>query len=126
MLALCFVLIMISSCINTETPKQPNVIYIMADDMGYFDIGCYGSDIQTPNIDRISAEGMSFSRVYSANPVCSPTRASIMPPNRNVIRTANATMLVIASPSSGNRHNATSVPAAALYPHAVTDGSAAL
>ena len=78
MLALCFVLITTLSCVKKETPKHPNVIYIMADDMGYFDIGCYGSDIQTPNIDRMAQEGLLLTDFYSAAPNCSPARAGLL------------------------------------------------
>src|SRR6056297_2374929 len=60
-----------------ETP--PNIIFILADDMGCAQLGCYGSGYyQTPNIDRLAAEGMRFTNAYAAAAVCSPTRASIM------------------------------------------------
>jgi len=58
-------------------PARPNIVLIMADDLGYSDIGCYGSEIQTPNIDRLAAEGLRFSQFYN-NAVCVPTRASLM------------------------------------------------
>ncbi len=58
---------------------KPNIIFILIDDMGWRDIGCYGSDFyETPNLDRLAAEGMTFSDAYAACPVCSPTRASIL------------------------------------------------
>ncbi len=56
---------------------RPNIVLIVVDDMGYSDIGCYGGEIETPNIDRLAAEGMRFSRFYN-NAVCMPTRASIL------------------------------------------------
>jgi arylsulfatase A-like enzyme len=57
----------------------PNVIFILIDDMGWRDLGCYGSSFyETPNLDRLAAEGMCFSDAYAACPVCSPTRASIL------------------------------------------------
>jgi len=59
--------------------NQPNVIFILIDDMGWKDLTCMGSDFyETPNIDKIASEGMKFSDAYAACPVCSPTRASIM------------------------------------------------
>jgi arylsulfatase A-like enzyme len=58
---------------------QPNIIFILIDDMGWRDLACYGSDFyETPNIDRLATEGISFSDAYAACPVCSPTRASIL------------------------------------------------
>ena len=58
---------------------QPNIIFILIDDMGWRDLGCYGSSFyETPNLDKLAAQGMIFSDAYAACPVCSPTRASIM------------------------------------------------
>jgi uncharacterized sulfatase len=59
--------------------RLPNIIFILADDLGYSQSGCYGSSYyQTPNIDRLASEGVRFTNAYAACPVCSPTRASIM------------------------------------------------
>ncbi len=59
--------------------RRPNVVFILIDDLGCRDLLCYGSTFyETPNIDRLAAEGMLFSRAYAASPVCSPTRASIL------------------------------------------------
>jgi len=59
--------------------KNPNIIIILADDLGYHDVSYYGTkDIQTPNIDFLSTSGMRFDRFYSNSSVCSPTRASLM------------------------------------------------
>lgn len=59
--------------------KKPNVLLILVDDLGWQDLGCYGSTFyETPNIDRLRSEGMLFTQAYSASPVCSPTRASIL------------------------------------------------
>ncbi len=55
----------------------PNVVIVMCDDIGYSDVGCYGSEIPTPNIDRLAAEGLRY-RDYHATPMCSPTRASLL------------------------------------------------
>ena len=59
--------------------ERPNIIFIMCDDMGYGDLGCYGQKyIQTPNIDRMAAEGMRFTQAYAGAPVSAPSRASLM------------------------------------------------
>ena len=59
--------------------KKPNVIYILADDLGYGDLSCYGQKkFQTPNIDRLAKEGLKFTAHYSGNTVCSPSRAVLM------------------------------------------------
>ncbi len=58
--------------------RKPNVILIYADDLGYGDLGCYGSKLRTPNLDRMAAEGMRFTNFLSANPVCSPSRAALL------------------------------------------------
>ncbi len=59
--------------------KKHNIIFILVDDMGWMDMGCYGSEFyETPNLDKLAAEGMLFTDAYAACPVCSPTRASIM------------------------------------------------
>ncbi len=58
---------------------RPNVVFILADDLGYADLGCYGQrKIRTPNIDRLAAEGMRLSQHYSGNPVCAPSRCALM------------------------------------------------
>ena len=58
--------------------RQPNFIVIVADDLGYGDLGCYGSRIATPQLDRMAAEGMRFDQCYSSSSVCSPARASLL------------------------------------------------
>ncbi|MEM6379241.1 MAG: sulfatase-like hydrolase/transferase, partial [Bacteroidota bacterium] len=66
------------SCQTKETPP-PNILFILADDLGYHDLSIMGSKYyETPNIDRIAKEGMIFSQGYAACQVCSPSRASIM------------------------------------------------
>jgi arylsulfatase A-like enzyme len=58
---------------------KPNFVFILVDDLGWTDLGCYGSTFhETPNLDRLAASGMRFTDAYSASPVCSPTRAAIM------------------------------------------------
>jgi len=59
--------------------RPPNFIFLLADDLGYADLGCYGSDkIATPNLDRMAAEGIRFNDFYTGEPVCTPTRAALM------------------------------------------------
>jgi arylsulfatase A-like enzyme len=69
-----------SSCTSTALGQEkPNVIYILVDDLGYGDLGCYGQDrIKTPNIDRLAAEGIRFTRHYAGSTVCAPSRAAFM------------------------------------------------
>jgi arylsulfatase A-like enzyme len=62
---------------ESAAPVRPNVILIMVDDMGFSDIGCYGSEIRTPNINRLAQGGMSFRQMYNCARCC-PTRASIL------------------------------------------------
>src|SRR5436309_1116041 len=59
--------------------SQPNIVLILADDLGWTDLSCYGSDFyETPHIDRLARDGMKFTQAYSACTVCSPTRAAIL------------------------------------------------
>ncbi|XZE56913.1 sulfatase-like hydrolase/transferase [Planctomycetaceae bacterium SH139] len=59
--------------------NQPNIIFMMADDLGYGDLGCYGQQvIQTPRLDQMAAEGMKFTDFYAGNTVCAPSRAVLM------------------------------------------------
>lgn len=63
---------------ETES-RRPNIILIVADDLGYGDLGCYGQmKIRTPNIDRLACEGMRFTQHYSGNAVCAPSRCVLM------------------------------------------------
>jgi arylsulfatase A-like enzyme len=63
----------------SQAADRPNVILFLVDDMGWMDSGVYGSQYyETPNMDRLAARGMRFTDAYSANPLCSPTRASIL------------------------------------------------
>lgn len=63
----------------SEDVTRPNIIFIMADDLGYGDVGCYGQKrIQTPNIDRLAKEGMRFTDFYAGSTVCAPSRCVLM------------------------------------------------
>ena len=74
----CFAFIaLINSSAKVEAAKRPNIILIMSDDMGYSDIGCYGGEIQTPNLDGLAAGGIRFTQFYNTARCC-PTRASLL------------------------------------------------
>ena len=60
-----------------EQLKKPNILLIMADDLGFSDIGCYGGEIQTPNLDRLAADGLRFTQFYNTTR-CWPSRSSIL------------------------------------------------
>ena len=58
---------------------RPNIVLINCDDLGYGDLGCYGSDLHdTPTLDRLAAEGVRFTDFYMASPVCSPSRGALL------------------------------------------------
>jgi len=68
----------ISGCAAQETPpRRPNIVLILADDMGYSDIGCYGGELRTPNIDRLAAHGLRFTHFHNGARCC-PSRASLL------------------------------------------------
>ncbi len=59
--------------------RSPNIIFILADDLGYGDLGCYGQQkIKTPNIDKMAAEGLRFTDYYAGSTVCAPSRSCLM------------------------------------------------
>lgn len=65
--------------IPADEPSSPNIIFIMADDLGYGDLACYGQKlIQTPNVDRLAAEGTRFTQAYAGSTVCAPSRGVLM------------------------------------------------
>jgi len=68
-----------NAILAAPAPARPNVVFIMADDLGYGDLGCYGApDIRTPNIDRLAAQGVRLTDYYANAPVCTPTRCAFM------------------------------------------------
>ncbi|MBI1248368.1 sulfatase-like hydrolase/transferase [bacterium] len=75
LLVTCFLALMSTSLSADE--KRPNIILIMCDDMGFSDLGCYGGEVDTPNIDRLAGEGMRFRTFYN-NAKCEHTRASLL------------------------------------------------
>ena len=65
--------------LSANAAKRPNVVFFLVDDMGWRDVGCFGSPFyDTPNIDRLAKQGVKFTNAYATCHVCSPTRASIM------------------------------------------------
>ncbi|HPA20517.1 MAG TPA: arylsulfatase [Verrucomicrobiae bacterium] len=67
------------AAVASAAQEKPNIIFIMADDLGWRELGCYGQErIRTPNIDRMAAEGMRFKTHYSGAPVCAPARCTLM------------------------------------------------
>jgi arylsulfatase A-like enzyme len=84
-----------NTAVNSET-QRPNIVLILSDDMGFSDIGSYGGEIQTPNIDRLAKEGIRFTRMYN-NAWCSPSRASLM----TGLYPQQAGMGVLAEPKPG-------------------------
>ncbi|MCK4431090.1 MAG: arylsulfatase [Candidatus Aminicenantes bacterium] len=62
-----------------SSSSRPNIIYILADDLGYGELGCYGQQkIRTPNIDKLAAQGIKFTQHYSGSPVCAPSRCTLL------------------------------------------------
>jgi arylsulfatase A len=73
------ILSLASSCLASLAAAKPNIIFILADDLGYADLSCYGADkIKTPQLDRLALGGMKFTDFYATGCVCSPTRGSLM------------------------------------------------
>lgn len=75
--AILFLLILSFGAIAAAAPERPDIVIIMADDMGFSDIGCYGGEIRTPNLDRLAANGLRFTQFYNTARCC-PTRASLL------------------------------------------------
>ena len=71
-------LIIVIACLSCDQ-KQPNIVLIVADDMGYGDLGCYGvRDIKTPQIDQLAREGVRLTNFYANGPECTPTRTALL------------------------------------------------
>lgn len=85
---LLFILLLLSACTSDtsgredepkDTARLPNIIYILADDLGYGDLGCYGQQrFSTPNIDQMAIDGMRFTQHYAGSTVCAPSRSALM------------------------------------------------
>ena len=66
-------------CNKITGQEKPNIIIMMADDLGYGDVGCFGNKIiETPNIDQLASDGVKFTQFYAGHPTCSPSRAGMM------------------------------------------------
>ena len=90
----------LASLVKQRTSKAPpNVVIILADDLGWADVGYHGSDIKTPNIDRLAKEGMRLERFY-ATPICTPTRSALMT-GRDPIKLGVANSVLMAWQSGG-------------------------
>src|SRR6266567_5919693 len=76
MLRVIACIVMLVGAIASAAPR-PNIVVILADDMGFSDIGCYGSEIETPNLDRLAKQGVRFTQFYNCARCC-PSRASIL------------------------------------------------
>ncbi|MDA8990008.1 sulfatase [Opitutales bacterium] len=64
---------------NASADEQPNILFILVDDMGWRDLSCYGNEVfETPNLDKLARQGMRFTNAYAACPICGPSRAAIM------------------------------------------------
>ena len=82
LLALLPVLFCVATCGSAERP--PNVVVLLADDLGWKDIGCYGGPVQTPALDKLASEGTRFTHFYSGAAVCSPSRAVLLTGRNNL------------------------------------------
>ena len=68
----------LSSCPASATDRKPNIVFLVADDLGYGDLSSYGGPVRTPNIDALAAAGLRFTDFHTNGPVCTPTRAALM------------------------------------------------
>ncbi|MBT6005668.1 MAG: sulfatase-like hydrolase/transferase, partial [Prolixibacteraceae bacterium] len=68
---------LLPQCKTEVTDERPNILLVMVDDMGFSDIGCYGGEIQTPNLDKLANDGLRFSRYYNTAK-CFPSRACLL------------------------------------------------
>src|SRR5437667_1855822 len=90
-------------------PNLPNIVFIIADDLGYGDLGCYGSNIPTTNLDQMAAEGVRFTQYYSGSNICSPSRAALLT-GRYATRVGVPYVLSTPSSASGLSLSETTVP----------------
>ena len=79
LLCACLAALLVPAGALPAAPRRPNIVLIVADDLGINDLGCYGRrDHHTPHLDRLAAEGMRFTSAYCAQPICSPSRAALI------------------------------------------------
>ena len=119
----------IAPLVAAPAPDRPNVILIVADDMGYADLSCQGArGFKTPNIDRMASEGTRFTSFYVAQAVCTASRAALtmrfesrspgMPVSIRIDSPAGVTISVAAPPSTSTQYMSTPRSAAATEPKA--------
>ena len=78
-LLIAIIFLFITATAQTKKTNTPNIIFILADDLGYADLGCYGQQkTETPNLDKMAAAGMKFTQFYSGSTVCAPARTTLM------------------------------------------------
>ena len=96
-----------ASGLDASTAARPNVLFILADDLGYGDLSCYGRpDYQTPVLDGLARQGMKFTSAYAAAPVCTPTRCAFITgryPQRLAVGLRGAAEAIRAAGRSGFR-----------------------
>ena len=73
-----FAALLSSDRLHSQTTARPNIVFIVADDMGHADVAAYGGRIQTPHIDRLATEGIRFTQAYAGNTVCAPSRSTLL------------------------------------------------
>src|SRR5690242_17181929 len=79
LLTFCAALVALAAISVNAAEQPPNIILIIADDLGYGDLGCDGQHIiRTPNVDKLAAEGVRFTQFYAGSPVCAPCRCTLM------------------------------------------------
>jgi arylsulfatase A-like enzyme len=83
-----------------DKPARPDILLIVADDLGYTDMGCFGGDIHTPNIDALAAKGLLFNRFHTS-PICAPTRSMILTGNNNHVAGMGCMFPVNGTPRQG-------------------------
>lgn len=96
----------LSAVLRAGTSNPPNIVFILADDLGYGDLGSYGSQIPTPNIDALAKSGVKFTNFYAASPVCSPSRAALLT-GRYAVRTGVPNVLAPGDPTGLNDNETT-------------------
>ena len=78
-LTLLFLFAFFCNCLASAKEQKPNVIFVLADDLGWAELGCYGNTYsETPHLDQLAMEGLRFTHAYAAAPVCSPYRAALL------------------------------------------------
>src|SRR5688572_5079720 len=71
------IVLLVAGAAQAASPQRPNIVVILADDLGYSDLGCYGSEIATPHLDRLAAGGVRFTQFYNQARCC-PSRAALL------------------------------------------------